>query len=492
MSQSKRIYSLILAMLLTGSTVISCGDGDDHTSNSTDSADTAASNAAEDTAASVDDGKLPSGLPEMDLEGYTATFFGKNIIGITAEDLDGEIVNDAVYNRNAALSEKYNFNIAYVISANAEKPIVDVMQTVLAGDDDYQVLLDGGNRFTGFIQSNLMYDMNELKYQDYTKPWWIENLNHGISLRGKLYMSVSSFMLPAFTAAYHPFVNADLAADLDVDVDALYQAARDGKWTIDRLIELTKIGSADLNGDGVMDHTDRWSFQSPAYGEYTLAVGAGFQIAKKDENDEPYFSIVSGESIDLWDKLCGQIYSDRANFLGTQHITGTDIWAAQYNIYKEGRALVFINVLDNAMRDYTYHYAILPSPKYDEEQEYYYHTASCWGTPMLGVPITVQDPDKVSFVLEAMAYASYYDVMPAFYQDYVERKLVRDEESVEMLKIIHNSMFFDAGSLYNWGALVELAGQLAIDGKNDLVTKFAAVEKKAEAEMKAMMDSIGD
>jgi len=91
-----------------------------------------------------------------------------------------------------------------------------------------------------------------------------------------------------------------------------------------------------------------------------------------------------------------------------------------------------------------------------------------------------------------MAYASYYDVMPAFYQDYVERKLVRDEESVEMLKIIHNSMFFDAGSLYNWGALVELAGQLAIDGKNDLVTKFAAVEKKAEAEMKAMMDSIGD
>ena len=111
---------------------------------------------------------------------------------------------------------------------------------------------------------------------------------------------------------------------------------------------------------------------------------------------------------------------------------------------------------------------------------------------MMRVPVTAADTDKVSFILEAMSKASYEDVMPAFYRDYMERKLVRDEESIEMLNIIYNSIFFDCGSLYNWGALVEAAGELAVEGVNNLPAKFAAKESSAEAEMKAMLDAVGN
>ncbi len=389
------------------------------------------------------------------------------------------------------MSDQYNFGIEYTESDGSER-ITAVLNTVLAGDDTYQILVDGGNFFNGFILSGMMYDMNTLKYQDYSKPWWNENLNKGISLRNHLYMSVSPILLLTYMSAYHPFVNADLAANLGVDVKDLYQDVRDNKWTIDKMIDLARKGSADLNGDGVMDHTDQWGLHSAAFGGYTIGVGAGFQIARKDETDEPYFSMVSEESINLWDKLCGQLFSDGQTYLATQNIKGVNIWDGQYAIFREGRALVFIGSLENQMREYEYDYAVLPMPKYDENQKFYYHTASCWNAPMLGVPVTVGDTDTVSFILEVMSKASYEDVMPAFYQDYMERKLVRDEESIEMLNIIYNSIFFDCGSLYNWGALVEVAGMLAVEGNNNLTSTFASKRSVAEAEMKAMLDVVGD
>ena len=431
-------------------------------------------------------------LPELDLGGYTVSFYsGRPVPGIYAEELTGETINDAVFNRNTALSEKYNFNINYTESDGSAR-ITTVMNTVLAGDDAWQVLVDGGNFFNGFIVNGMLNDMNTLKYQDYSKPWWHENLNKGISLRNHLYMSVSPMLLLTYMSAYHPFVNADLAANLGVDVKDLYQDVRDGKWTVDRMIDLAGKGSADLNGDGVMDHTDQWGLQSAAFGGYTIGVGSGFQIARKDNNDEPYFSMISDESMTLWDKLCDRLFSDSGTYLATQNIKGVNIWDGQYAIFREGRALVFIGNLENQMREYEYNYAVLPMPKYDEQQELYYHTASCWNAPMMGVPVTAADTDKVSFILEAMSKASYEDVMPAFYRDYMERKLVRDEESIEMLNIIYNSIFFDCGSLYNWGALVEAAGELAVEGVNNLPAKFAAKESSAESEMKAMLDAVGN
>ena len=129
--------------------------------------------------------------------------------------------------------------------------------------------------------------MYALKYQDYSQPWWFENMNNGISLQGKLFMSNSALTLTPLQGLYSPIVHAEPAAD------------------------------------------------------YGVAVGCGFQIARKDADDKPYFTLISEESIDLFDKLCADIFSDKASYLSTKSISGvSNVWTEKKVISREGRAFV--------------------------------------------------------------------------------------------------------------------------------------------------------
>ena len=109
---------------------------------------------------------------------------------------------------------------------------------------------------------------------------------------------------------------------------------------------------------------------------------------------------------------------------------------------------------------------------------------------MGAVPVTVADPDKVSFILEAMSYYSYYDVLPSFYQDFMERKLVRDEGSIEMLRLINSSIFYDPGAIYNWGGCLNILYEIVKSGVNNSTTAFAKVEKSAAKEIEKFMTAV--
>ena len=481
----RRISAVALALLITAGALQSCGGEKPETAAATAAAVT------EPEQTETAEPRIDPGLPDIDLGGYKITFYGKKVTGVYAESLTGEIVNDAVYNRNIALNEKYNFEIVQITPENQTDPTTEIKNIVMAGEDAYQVLVDGGNRFVPYIQSGLLYDMNTLSHQDYSKPWWFDNMNKGLSLDGKLFMSASAFMLSPMQGIYHPFINADLAENYGVRIEDLYQTVRDDKWTVDKLIDIIKLGGADLDGNGVMDQNDQWGLTTEAYCGYVMAIGCGYQIAKKDENDEPYLTVVSEESNEIWDRLCSQVFSDGSIFLATQNIKGADnIWTTSSNIMAEGRSLVFYGGLGDGLRSYEYNFGVLPSPKFKESQEYYYHTGSSWNNPLIAVPVTAADPDKVSLILEAMSYYSYYDVLPSFYQDFMERKLVRDEGSIEMLHIINSSIFYDPGAVYNWGGCLNILYEIVKSGVNNSATAFAKVEKSASKEIDKLMSAV--
>ena len=56
-------------------------------------------------------------------------------------------------------------------------------------------------------------------------------------------------------------------------------------------------------------------------------------------------------------------------------------------------------------RDIELDFGLLPLPKYDEKQENYSTNVNL-ATPYIFVPVSVKEPDKVGFALEALAEAS--------------------------------------------------------------------------------------
>jgi len=53
-------------------------------------------------------------------------------------------------------------------------------------------------------------------------------------------------------------------------------------------------------------------------------------------------------------------------------------------------------------------------------------------------------------ILDAMAYISTNDVRPIFFDTTMAQKRMRNEDSIEMLYLIRDSLYFDLGSVYAW------------------------------------------
>ena len=101
-----------------------------------------------------------------------------------------------------------------------------------------------------------------------------------------------------------------------------------------------------------------------------------------------------------------------------------------------------------ALRDMESYYGIVPNPKWDEEQAEYRHRASP-GSGVIAVPTSVQDPQMAGAVLEYGAWLSHYTLMPAYYEVTIKVKRTRDEDAERMLDLIHDTICFDIGDLFD-------------------------------------------
>ena len=360
----------------------------------------------------------------------------------------------------------------------------------MSGDDTVDVLLDGGQHIAN--SSKNFYNLKELSYFDFEKPWWNQEFNEGITIGGKLYFTIGAYMTTARQNIYHILFNKNIATDHGIDPQEMYKLARDGEWTLDKMIAYAKLVKTDLNGDGVYDTNDRWGLIGENYVTWTMALGAGFRCAEKDDQDIPVITFGTEQNVNILEKVM-ELAGSRETTIFAQRMTGVDdIWGTLSKMRTSSGCWLFsIGSLGGGMREMEDDYGVLPSPKYDETQSRYYHDASLGNSPTTGVPISASDPDTVSFLLEAMSYYSYYNILPIFYDNYLNTKLVRDEESVEMLQMIHDSIYYDLGALYNWGDMRMIIENMANDTTSTLASQYASKSKVMQKMMDRTLKDMG-
>lgn len=89
-------------------------------------------------------------------------------------------------------------------------------------------------------------------------------------------------------------------------------------------------------------------------------------------------------------------------------------------------------------------FGVIPVPKYDEKQEDYITPAF---DTQLAISKTSKELDKVSLLIEAYSSAGYNIVRDAYFKTALQDKYTRDEDSVEMLNIISNTLKVDLAYL---------------------------------------------
>ena len=106
------------------------------------------------------------------------------------------------------------------------------------------------------------------------------------------------------------------------------------------------------------------------------------------------------------------------------------------------------------------------------------------------IPVTNPDPNTTGAVMDAMAYVSYRDVTPVFYDVTLSQKGLRNEESIEMLKLIRDTQYFDAGIIYGWTSALNGAIISAVDGGNSSVASIIErYKKQIDSSIQKTMDA---
>ena len=412
---------------------------------------------------------------------------------IVHEAQTGEVLDDAIFARNMTVEEKFNVKLKErgVLIDEIE---AEIKKTILAGDTPYDAAYCPAYSqapIGGMITQNLFYDLYDIPGLQLEKPWWNQTINQecAIGSSKKLYFTWCDINIMNLQSPWCVYINEDMMKNLGLDLP--YNLVKEGKWTLDEFHKYAKAGSQ-LNGQ----ENFKWSPGGTAVFGYTsyeggtraLLVGSGERFISRDSDGMPYLSIETRRFYDICDKIAEitnppGIYQNANDYATLYHF--------EY-LFRDERTLMSIAEIkasDN-FRNMDAAFGIVPIPKYDENQSSYYSSVAN-PMPVLIVPNTADDIQRTGVILDAMAYLSTKNIAPVFFDITMSQKRLRNDESIEMLHIIKDSVIYDVGMAYGWSSDLYINISDSLDkGKNNAVTQIEKLKDKVAVKIENTMDSM--
>ena len=483
----KKIIALLLLGILVAGIMISCGDNDaaENTDSNIDNKNPEVQQgdeSEEDTAQA----RIEADVPEMDFGGYEFKIFIRdremNNKDFYVESETGDQLNDAAYKRNKKIEERFNVNFKFTLYPYDDWSMSAISKVVRSGDDALDMAAIHGATVFTLSNNDLILDWNEnenMRYVDLNAPWWPDGIIKNISSFGKLYGITGDISYTYLDYAGCLLFNKDLFKNLNIDYP--YADVINNKWTLDKFISIVKDGKADLNGDGMitpdadrygLDIMNAWAYPNEIFycgGDKMISIGS---------DGIPELTMYSDRTVNIYEKFFDMMDSGAAQINELDELR---------NPFKEGRALFYNGALGDIIeyRALDFDIGILPLPKYDENTAKYFIPVN-QNTSMIVVPVTLQNTERTSIIVEALAAEGYNAVIPAYYEISLKTKQARDNESAAMMDYIRDGIICDygqfdvtaMGNLLNFGATLVQSGNTSFTVMYD--QNKGAVEKNIE------------
>lgn len=465
----KRKISLLLVLFFIIAAA-SCGQSDETVAGET-SAEIAS---GEETTSILDT------LPNVNLENITVRALARKsswwqLTEISYDELNGEVINDAIYNRNLKLESqlRINFEVEHVDSVGNT-----IRSLILANDDQYDFIIANMNESATLAAEDMFINLNKISALDMKNPAWDQNANDYFTIAGKLYYGVSDISLGKNEAIWCYMFNKTLINDYSLEDP--YQLVRGGKWTFDKSHEMMSVVTKDLNGDGKMTaDSDQYGLATHEVNYYGLMIAGGEPLAGIGSDGLPEITVGDERFTAVYDKISTLFPKNDMTIIEYEGQT-----------FIAGRALLCGQVLAcvRLYRGMEDDFGIIPMPKFDDMQEQYYTYVIPYDIFTASVPITVKDQEISGVVLQTLAILSDFYVTPAYYDITITGKGLRDEESAEMLDIILKSTVYDLARMYDWGTIASgLTGNII--AQKEFASYYARREKTVLADLEKTIEA---
>lgn len=487
----KRSLALLLALAMLLPMAIACGKTEEPAATTTAATTVATEATAAATEETTTEGyNVKDNLPE-DLK-----FTGKTISVISrgrdwckdevsVENLTGDVINDAIYNRNAAVEDRLGVKIVnYLTTGTDNYEITEtIRKQVQAGTDEFNLFANSVYATIMYTADNLFQDMSDLTYLDLEQPYWSQGFNEAASIGEAQYFATGAICLSLYRFIFVTFFNKNIFDENQIPY--LYDVVNDGKWTLDYQRQISQNIYTDLNGDGVKDAGDRYGFitNHDQIGVDAYWSSCALDILTKDEDNFLKYA-VNVERLSYAIDQINLLIHENDGFYGVPKGGSDKEQDTICTMFAQDQAamvtLRLIHVESEDMRNMSSQYGIVPVPKLDETQDNYYSYAHDTMTAY-GIPLTVigDELEMIGAFLEAMGSESYRTVAPAYYELALKTKYVSDDLSAKMLDDIVNNFYVDAGVLYTKqiSSFHQNMRTWIGNGKNTVASMIKATEK---------------
>ena len=491
----KKSLSLILAaLLLSAAAMTGCSDSTDNAQN--DTADTTANAAdpgTEETEA-LETERMYAAIPEdANYDGYTFTILcnSNSEYGIVqndfaAEELTGEAINDAKYNRNLLAQDKLNVTIDAISTPNAltNEGIDYIKKDVQGGTQAYDLTTLCAYSAVSLAASNCLYDFQKVPYIDLSAPWWDQVANESLKVIDQLFFTTGDLTISDNDATYCIMFNKQLIEDYSLENP--YELVANSKWTLEKFIEMAENVSADLDGDGKFGQNDRYG--ALVWDDTIMGVlnCSGSKCATV--NSDGLFELTLNTELNIDVITTFLEFTSQKNIVcAYQRLNWNDSLLVNMFSGDQGLFLTQLIQLVPKMRDMDTDFGILPMFKYQEEQERYHTAIGSWHSVFVCVPNGQANLERTGIVTEFLACEGKYDLTEAYYEKTLKGKNTRDEESREMLDIIFSSRVYDNGWYYSFG----YGGNL-MDMFRNYQNNFASMYKQSERVKQKTLQKINE
>lgn len=309
-----------------------------------------------------------------------------------------------------------------------------ISQSILADDESYDIISGPSFHIPTLIVDGYLYNLAEINYLDFDKPWWAQSLLETTAFGDKIFLVSGDISMGLIRYLHCTYYNTKLGEDYGIG--DLYQTVLDGNWTIELLETLTKDTYQDLNSNSqtdvdedffgyIINNTTLWRAYIDSLGvNYCYINDNG--IPEFNFNDERSFEVC-----EIFERLLG---SGSSSDMYMTNTWGNDVIA---KVFKNNRAIFCMGRFVDCELDYRdmeSDYAILPVPKYDKDSDYAVTINGSEST--FGIPINSSKTEYIGAVMELLAYESYELVTPAYYESALKIKYTRSDDTNSAAKVI--------------------------------------------------------
>ena len=455
-----RIISALMVLLMAAACFAGCADPaekpDETQGGAADATDAPAGDESEVPEQSVED-ILGFEIPQLNKQ-FNVLHQTQDSVAddIVVDAYDGDEVAVAIYERNMAVEENFKTTINYVGSFTNWNSKADdkkfLEAAVQAGTNDYDMVYGAAIAMSTMMYSGLFYNLNDLEPINFDHSWWMNDIPGTYGIGDHVYGVMGDISRSYYAYLGMIAVNTTLAENFDVQSahGDLYQMVYDGKWTLDKMLEIATAYGED-NGDGTMAMGDDvFGCVSITVPSRLFLFSCGLELITVNETQDGVKipNALDEKTISSYEKLQAVFPNGKGS---SPYCICVDYYP--HADFAEDRILLytayFMHLGSEEIRNMVSDYMVLPMPKYDENQDDYISPMST-DSSMALIPLTAVDPEISGMILEYMGYVGQKEIIPVYIEQTLKLKYSRDPQVMEMVQFVLDRSAFTLTQALIW------------------------------------------